>query len=324
MTHPLSGYDAAHQPGGLVVRRRSPRGLLELRGADRHSFLQGQVSNDVASLAPGGTRHAALLDTTGHVLADLWVHAFPEALVVETDPACLPTLHQTLDKFLIMEDVALTDVSDKWAILSVLGGGTGILVSRLPGDMAAATRPLTYPLAPGFDLWLRPDAEAAALAALAEAGAVSLGEDAAEALRVEAGFPAWGLELTPAVLLPEAGMPDAVSYTKGCYVGQEIVARLHARGHTNRALRHVLLAADAPAPPPGTTLNGPEDGPEPGREIGRVTSAVHSPRLGGWALALAYVRKEHLAEGTLVAVQITQPGGLVFSFAGEVRPLPGG
>ena len=119
-------------------------------------------------------------------------------------------------------------------------------------------------------------------------------------------------------------MPDAVSYTKGCYVGQEIVARLHARGHTNRELRHVLLAANAPVPPPGTTLNGPEDGPEPGREIGRVTSAIHSPQWGGRALALAYIRKEYLAEGTPVAVQITQPGGLVFAHAGEVRSLPGG
>lgn len=324
MTHSLSGYDAAHQPGGLAVRRRSPRGLLELRGADRHSFLQGQVSNDVAALAPGETRHAALLDATGHVLADLWVYALPDSLVVETDPACLATLHGTLDRFLIMEDVTLADVSDRWVILSVLGDGAADLLPRLPDGLAAAARPLTYPLAPGFDLWLRPDADAAATAALAGAGAIPLGEDAAEALRVEAGFPAWGLELTPAVLLPEAGMADAISYTKGCYVGQEIVARLYARGHTNRALRHVLLAQDAPVPPPGTTLNGPEDGPEPGREIGRVTSAVHSPQRGGRALALAYVRKEHLAEGTSVAVQMTQPGGLVFSYAGEVRPLPGG
>ena len=324
MTHSLSGYDAARRPGGLAVRRRSPRGLLELRGADRHSFLQGQVSNDVATLAPGETRHAALLDTTGHILADLFVHAFPDSLIVETDPACFAALHGTLDKFLIMEDVALADVSDRWAILSVLGDGTAALLLQLPDDLTATVRPLTYPLAPGFDLWL-PAADApAAEKRLSNAGAGPLSEDAAEALRVEAGFPAWGLELTPAVLLPEAGMADAVSYTKGCYVGQEIVARLHARGHTNRALRHVLLAANAPVPPPGTTLNGTEDGPEPGREIGWITSAVHSPHFGGRALALAYVRKEYLAEGTPVAVQITQPGGLVFAHAGEVRSLPGG
>ena len=314
MTHSLSEYEAVHRPGGLAVWRRSPRGLLELRGTDRHSFLQGMVSNDVGALDVGEVRHAALLDTTGHVLADLHVHAFPDALTVETDPGCFPTLWGTLDKFLIMEDVTLTDVSDQWIILSVLGDGAASLAG-LPGEK----RPLPVPLAPGYDLWLRPEGEVLALVTLAEAGAVTLTEDDAEALRVEAGIPAWGRELSPSVLLPESDMEDAVSYTKGCYVGQEIVARLHARGHANRALRHVLMSQEAPVPPPGAMLHVPEDGPEPGREIGRITSAVASPRLGGRALALAYVRREYWDPGTLVSVQIEQPGGLTFAYVGEVR-----
>lgn len=314
MTHPLSGYDAVHQPGGLAVWDRSPRGLLELRGSDRHAFLQGMVSNDVLALAPGVSRHAALLDSTGHILADLHVHAFPEALVVETDSVCLPTLHQTLDKLLIMEDVTLTDVSDKWVLWSVLGQGTA-QAADLPGEK----RPLAVPLAPGFDLWLPAAESAAAWEVLTVAGAVPLDEDAAEALRVEAGIPIWGRELSPSVLLPEAGMDNAVSYTKGCYVGQEIVARLHARGHTNRALRQILLAEDAPVPPTGATVHVPEDGPEPGREIGRITSAVASPKHGGQSLALAYVRKEYFAGGTSVSVQIEQPGGLMFAYRGVVQ-----
>ena len=317
MTHPPSGYDAAHRPGGLAVWRRSPLGSLELRGSDRHSFLQGMVSNDVAALAPGDVRHAALLDTTGHILADLRVHAFPEALVVETNAACLPTLHQTLDKLLIMEDVTLADVSEQWVILSVLGDGAASLADP-PGNK----RPLSVPLAPGYDLWLQPDAEPSALVMLAEAGAVTLTDDEAEVLRVEAGIPAWGHELSPSILLPETGMEDAVSYTKGCYVGQEIVARLHARGHANRALRHLLMSQEAPVPPSGATLRVPEDGPEPGREIGRITSAVASPGFGGRALALAYVRREYWEPGTPVSVQIEQPGGLTFAFPGEVREKP--
>ena len=312
MTPSLSGYDAAHHPDGLTVWDRSPRGLLELRGADRHTFLQGMVSNDVLTLAPSESRHAALLDSTGHVLADLHVHAFPDALGVETDPDCLPTLHGTLDKFLIMEDVTLTDVSAQWAVLSVLGKGAARLAD-LPGEK----RPLALPLAPGYDLWLSP-ADRAAWEALTAAGATPLGEGAAEALRIEAGIPAWGHELSPSVLLPEASMDDAVSYTKGCYVGQEIVARLHARGHTNRALRQILLAEDAPVPPASAPVHVPEDGPEPGREIGRITSAVASPRHGGQSLALAYVRKEYFADGTPVSVQIEQPNGLMFTFGGVV------
>ena len=306
MTHLLSGYDTLQQPGGVAVWERSPRGLLELRGADRVSFLQGMVSNDVAALQPGESCHAALLDSTGHILADLHVHAFPDTLVIETDPACFSTLRDTLDKFLIMEDVTLTDVSHQWAILAILGEGAALLTD-LPGER----HPLSVPLAPGFDLWLPVNAPRPTLP--------KLSEDAAETLRVEAGIPLWGRELTPSVLLPETGMDDAVSYTKGCYVGQEIVARLHARGHANRALRQLLLAEDAPVPPPGATVHVPEDGPEPGREIGRITSAAASPRLGGRSLALAYVRREYWDAGTPVSVQIQQPGGLIFAWSGTVQ-----
>lgn len=320
MNQALSGYDAGHQPGGVAVWERSPRGLLELRGVDRGTFLQGMVSNDVLALAPGDACHAALLDSTGHILADLHVHAFPDALIVETDPACLTTLRETLDKLLIMEDVTLTDVSDQWVIWALLGEGSGRL-----NDLPGAKRSLPIPLAPGFDLWLPVADTSAARQALTGAGFPLLSQEAVETLRVEAGIPAWGRELTPSILLPEAEMPDAVSYTKGCYVGQEIVARLHARGHANRALRQILLTEDAPIPPSGATVHVPEDGPEPGREIGRITSAVASPKFGGRALALAYVRKEYFAGGTLVSVQIEQPGGAIFVFGGQViykEPTP--
>ena len=314
MPQPLSGYEALLEPDGLVVWDRSPRGLLELRGADRHTFLQGMISNDVMALAPGEVCHAALLDSTGHIMADLHGHAFPNALIVETDMACLPTLSETLNKFLIMEDVMLSDVSDRWTVLSLLGAGAAHLAD-LPGERHA----LSIPLGLGFDLWIPAAGSEVVWAGLTAAGAVPLDKDSAEALRVEAGIPAWGRELSPSILLPEAGMGDAVSYTKGCYVGQEIVARLHARGHTNRALRRVLLAEDAPVPPVGATVHVPEDGPEPGREIGRITSAVASPKHGGQSLALAYVRKEYLAEGTPVSVQIEQPGGLMFTYGGMVQ-----
>lgn len=312
MTHTLFGYDAVHAPGRAALWERSPRGLLELHGTDRVTFLQGMVSNDVAGLALSETCHAALLDSTGHILADLRVHMFPESLIIETDAECFADLYGTLDKFLIMEDVMLADVSHQWRIVSLLGNGADSL-PEIPGER----RLLAFPLAAGYDLWLPADINLPeALASLPR-----LSADAAETLRVEAGLPAWGKELSPAVLLPEAEMADAVSYTKGCYVGQEIVARLHARGHTNRALRRLLLAEDAPVPPAGTSLHVPEDGPEPGREIGRLTSAVRSPKFGGRTLALGYVRKEYLASGTPVTVQIAQPGGAVFEYHAEVQEL---
>ena len=291
----------------LTLWDRSPRGLLELRGSDRASFLQGMVTNDVKALAPGQVCHAALLDTTGHILADLYVHAFPEALIVETDPACFAVLSQTLSRFLIMEDVTLADVSADWAIVTVLEGGA----DAVPGEK----RPSSAPFPAAFDLWL-PAAEP-----LDMPGAITLTDDEAETRRVEAGTPKWGSELSASVLLPEAGMEDAVSYTKGCYVGQEIIARLHARGQANRGLRFVLLADDAPVPPVGSAVHVPENGPEPGREIGRVTSAAASPRRGGQSLALAFIRKEYFADGTPVTVQIAQPGGLLFAYDAVVREI---
>lgn len=291
----------------LRIFDRSPRGILELTGADRETFLQGMVSNDVTGVARSDTRHAALLDTTGHILANLHIHAQPNALLIETDPACLEALSATLNKFLIMEDVQIADVSSRWAIVSVYGGYRD-----------AETVPTAFPILPGVDLWLPLTDKDAAWNDLLDAGAVPMTAEDAEALRVDAGLPKWGGELSPVILLPEAEMPDAVSYTKGCYVGQEIVARLSARGHTNKALRRILLAEDAPVPPVGATLHVPEDGPEPGREIGTVTSAAASPSRGGQAIALGYVRKEYFAAGTAVSVQITQPNGLVFSYPAEV------
>jgi len=304
---------ASNQP--LFALNRSPRGILELTGSDREAFLQGMVSNDVVGLSAGGTRHAVLLDSTGHILADLHIHACPNALLIETDPACLDVVSGTLNKFLIMEDVQIADASDQYATVSVYGEGAGqINLSGINAEVVTTS----LPIMPGVDLWLPIADKAAVWNELLAAGATLLNADDAEALRIEAGLPKWGHELSPAILLPEAEMSDAVSYTKGCYVGQEIVARLQARGHTNKALRRILLAEDAPVPPVGATVHVPEDGPEPGREIGTITSAAESPALGGRAIALGYVRKEYFEPGTAVSVQIAQPNGLMFAYAAVV------
>ncbi len=289
----------------LFVLDRSPRGLLALTGEDRETFLQGMVSNDVVGIPEGETRHAALLDATGHILADLHVWSQPpDTLLIETDPATLSVLRSTLDKFLIMEDVQIADFSAQYAALTVYGEDAGLIS--------------TFPVLPGRDIWALAEEKEAVWNSLLADDFVPMTAEEAEALRVDAGIPKWGAELSPSVLLPEAEMPDAVSYTKGCYVGQEIVARLHARGHTNKALRRILLAEDAPVPPVGATIHVPEDGAEPGREIGNIASAAESPSRGGQAVALGFVRKEYFEPGTRVSVQIAQPNGLMFSYAAEV------
>ncbi len=315
-----AGYEAALRPDGVGLAGRDDLALLELTGRDRQAFLHGMVSNDVLSLTPGQSCRAALLDSTAHLLADLYVHCLPDSLLVETDTRCLGRLAGTLEKYLIMEKVRLREVSAHWAALSLLGGGA--LAAAMQAMDGGFLTPRRHSAADGVDLWVPAETKAELWEALTAAGAVPVTPDAWERLRVEAGLPAWGRELDESILLPEAGLDDAVSYTKGCYVGQEIVARVSARGHANRALRAVLLAEGEAVPTPGDTVHLPQDGPDPGREIGRVTSAVHSPKFDGRALALAYVRREHNAPGTPVAVHLRQPDGAMFVAPAAIQ-MPG-
>lgn len=339
--HAAAEYDAMTRPNGAGVLDRSWRAVLRLAGADRHTFLQGMVTQDILALAPGQGCRAAFLDTTGHILADLRVWNAPDALLVETDPQVSARLLQTLDMYVIMEDVQIADVSSGWVILSVRGDGARDAVSALlstplaPSLPAMSLRTLAFAdgvtgLAamsapgdlPGLDVWLPAASAPAVWEALLSANVVPVGELAADILRIEAGIPLWGRELSEAVLLPEADLPDTISYTKGCYIGQEIIARLRARGHANRALRGILLADSAPIPRIGATLHAPEHGPDAGREIGRISSAASAPRLGGRSLALGYVRREFMEPGTAVAVHLPQPDGTVFTYPGTVLARP--
>ena len=339
--HAHAEYDAVQRAGGAGVLDRSWRAVLRLTGPDRQAFLQGMVSNDILALAPNQGCRAAFLDTTGHLLADLRVWNTPDALLIVTDPQVSARLLQTLDTYLIMEDVQIADVAAEWAILSVVGDGarnaiSALLSFPLPPDLPPMT---LYAAAysdgaqgfvavpapdalPALNLWLPADAAPLAWETLLSQGVVPVGEYAAETLRIEAGNAAWGRELTDATLLPEADLPETISYTKGCYIGQEIIARLRARGHANRALRGILLPDTAPVPHAGATLHAPEQGPDAGREIGRITSAASSPRFGGRALALGYVRREFMEPGTAVAVHLPQPDGTVFTFPGTVLARP--
>lgn len=322
--HARAEYDVMRLTGCVGMSDRSWVSILRLTGPDRHAFLQGMVTNDILSLAQGLSCHAALLDATGHIIASLRVHNTGDALLIETDPRAFSRLAQTLDLYLIMEDVKIEDVTGQWAVIAVRGEDIPRILDIVRGARIMGPYFLVPADqdAPGFDLWI-PTCDAPAVwEMLFHAGVVPAGEIAVEILRVEAGMPAWGAELSEAVLLPEADLPDTISYTKGCYIGQEIIARLHARGHANRLLRGVLLAPDAPVPHPGDTVHAPDDSPEAGREIGRVTSSIASPRFGGRALALAYVRREYADNATPVAVHVTQPGGMVFPFSGRVLARP--
>jgi len=292
------------------------RGLIDVTGGDAARWLDGMVSNDVAVLAPAGPHsgcYAALLTPKGRIVADLHVLAREGGYWLETARDHVEAVLARLDRYIIADDVTLRDRSGDFARIGVEGAGARAVLeaaaeTRFDALAAGAWQALeiagTGVVTARFG-WSGEDAYqlfapardgAAVRAALREAPAgVEVGPcamAALEVLRIEAGIPLLGAELDEDVLPDEARLDDAISRTKGCYTGQEIVARVYSRGAVNHLL--VGLSFEAVAPPPAGTLlfaAGPK-----GRKTGEVTSACVSPTAG--AIGLGYVRRDHAEPGT--------------------------
>ena len=262
---------------GAGLLDRSARGKLDVTGADAAEFLQGQVTNDVLALAPGDACYAALLDPKAHVEADMRIFsAGPSELWLDTEPDTLGPVLAHLRMYKIGRQVEIADRTSERALLSLVGPRSAEIAARAGEPARVAATEL------GADVHVPAAAAAQVRAALLEAGAEEVGEDAAEVVRVERGLPRHGVDFGPENLPGEAGIVErAVSFTKGCYIGQEPVARMYHRGRPNRTLRGLRLATETPAGAPVSA--GP-------KEVGRLTSSVGSPRLG--PIGLAILRRE--------------------------------
>jgi folate-binding protein YgfZ len=282
-------YRALREEAGFVDR--SERSKLEVRGAGAIDYLQGQLTNDIEAGSPGSGCYAALLDRKGHMQADMRVLLLEGRDVwMDLEPGATETVLRHLRTYSIGREIAIEDVGEQWAITSLIGpraveiaGAEGLApehahrrTDRDGIDVLAVATDL------GVDL-ITPSEQRAALAAqLTAAGAPEATLDAAEILRVESGRPRFGREMTTATIPQEAGIENrAVSFTKGCYIGQETVARLHYKGKPNRHLRG-LRAEERLADGDAVLLRD--------REVGRVGTAVISPALG--PIALAILRRE--------------------------------
>ena len=287
---------------GCGVLDRSERGKLALTGADARSFLQGQVTNDVEGLSAGQGCYAAFLTPKGKMLGDLRILDADEEVLLDTERVALQGLFNMIRQFSIGYDVQLHKRTLERGLLSLIGpeadgiAGTADLgtdehahaVVEVPG-LGVTARAIRTDV--GVDLLCSSDEVERLQAALADAGAVAVDEAAVEALRIERGRPRYGIDLDDSVIPQEAGLNErAVSFTKGCYVGQETVARLYYRGKPNRELRGLRLSGPAS---PGAELTFE------GRAVGRLASVADSPRVG--PIALALVRRE-APPGTHVAV----------------------
>jgi tRNA-modifying protein YgfZ len=301
---------------GCGLLDRSERGKLALSGPDAAAFLQGQVSNDVEALVPGTGCYAAFLTPKGKMLGDLRILATEDELLLDTERVALQDLFNMIRRFSLGYQTDLHKRTVERGMLSLIGpdsvglaGAEGLAPEEhshaaveVPGSGLRARAIRTDV---GIDLVCEASETGALRAALEEAGAAPVGGAAAECLRVEHGRPRYGIDLDDTVIPQEAGLNErAVSFTKGCYVGQETVARLYYRGKPNRRLR-------------GLRLSGPADAGEQltfeGRAVGRITSVALSPRFG--PIALAFVRRE-APVGATVSV------GASGEQSGEVTELP--
>ena len=263
---------------------RTHRGRLALTGADAAAFLDGQLSNDISALEPGSGCRAALLTPKGKMLADVRVLRTPDGAEywLETERVALQALFDALRRGVIGWQAELHKRTLQQTTLSLVGDGAGDSAAPLHAsreDEVGGAPVLRVRTPEGEDVICATEDVGRVRAAL---GGPELAEDDADVLRVEAGVPRYGAELDDSVIPQEAALNEShVSFTKGCYVGQETVARMHWRGKPNRHLRGLRLSEPVA---PGTPLVLGE------REVGRVASSVVSPRLG--PIALALVRRE--------------------------------
>jgi folate-binding protein YgfZ len=306
-------HAAVRRRSGLIDRR--DHGVIEVTGRDRATFLHALLSNDVKSLAPGQGCAATLLDVHGKVQVVLLVWVLDDRILLVTPPGTSGSTLEALDKYLFSERAVLRDAGEDWALLLLAGPEAPGLIERLAG-----TGPDARPWSNGVatldgvgvrlvrgggetgeaEIWVAapaPEAERV-WKSLATAGAVVVGAEALDILRIEAGTPRFPVDIGPSVLLPEVPFENLMSHTKGCYPGQEVVVRIRDRGHVNRHLRGVVLEGDR-VPPPGSELVAGD------AAIGAVTSAAHSLNLDR-PIALAMIRRQHAEPGTRIGIRLAE------------------
>jgi folate-binding protein YgfZ len=316
-----AGEEAARR--GVALLDASFREWIRVTGEDRASFLHGMVTNEVEKLPVGHATYAAMLTPKGAMVADARLFKRERELLLDVEPGHGAKVREFLDKYLISEDAELHDATAELSLLTLGGPRTPELLAalglELPAQHASKVCALggvevtllgnTVVLEHGVDVLVRREGAAAVYRALKEAGAplglAPLGVEAFEVLRVEAGVPRYGADMDDKTIPLEANLERAIHYNKGCYIGQEVIARATFRGHMNRKLAGLLLGEQRPAA--RTELFSGE------KKVGWVTSVVRSSKVGQ-EIALGYVHRDFLAPGT----RLTLAGmGEV-----EVRALP--
>ena len=316
----VNGCEAVNDYGDVPAEHAALRetvGALDLgfrarvcvTGADRVRFLNGQVTNNVKDLRPGEGCYAALVSAKGKLQSDLNIYALANELLLDFEPGLAAAVTERLEKFVIADDVQVVDASLYYGLLSAQGPKAEAAVRALGLPMEIPAKPMSFTTVNdatlgeiylmnqprlgtiGFDLFVPIAALGAVMdkliAACKQAGGRACGWQALETARIEAGIPRYGADMDETNLAPETGIEArAISYSKGCYIGQEVIARIRTYGQVAKGLRGLRLADDLKAlPVKGDKLF------KDGKEVGHITSALASPALK-MNIALGYVRKE--------------------------------
>jgi folate-binding protein YgfZ len=322
-----AAYEHARRHAALIDR--SARGRIVVTGGDRRSYLHGLFTNDIASLTAGQGCYSAYLTAQGRMIADMLVYELGDLILMTLSRAVKDTVMARLDQFVFTEDVKLGDATDTFAqfsivgpdaaarAASVLGGVSGASLAAMTehanaraafGDSAAIVTRTTDSGEPGFDVYVDRVAADRFTDQMMQADVQRLEESVVETLRIEGGVPLFHREMDEETIPLEAGIESrAISFTKGCYVGQEVIIRVLHRGHGRVARKLVGLRFDGDrVPVRGADVRSAD------KEVGKVTSSTWSPALQR-PIALAYVHRDFVAPGTAVSAD---------SASGEVVALP--
>ena len=309
-------------------------GWVAVTGEDRVRWLNGMVTNSIQSMGPGEGSYSFVLNAQGRIQGELTAFAEAERLLLEIDLGELPRLVELLERFIIMDEVELARTEELPAGVLVAGPEAEAVLVRLgvaaalprtsPGSVRGSWRGEDVrvvrswgPLVPRFEVWSRAAARAGLLEAIAAAGAAPCGAEALELLRVIEGTPRFGVDIRDRDLAQETGQTRALHFSKGCYLGQEIVERIRSRGAVHRGFSGFVLEGDLPAP--GEMQLFTEDGAGQ-KVVGELTSIVALPAEGEGGrtlLALGYVRRETRERGDAIryAGGVARPRELPFRLA---------
>jgi len=321
----LGSYRGAQTPASFGNTAAEFRALLEscaifdmgwqaklvLSGEDRVRWLNGMVTNNIRDLVPGRGVYSFLLNAQGHIQGDIVAYNRGDHLLITTDCEQSPRITAIFDRYIIMDDVEVADITDKLATIGVAGPKArevlstagveafqlepGQVIDTVARDAGISVARGAQPAIDGYEIWFSPQNADRVWDAVQSGGAQQVGSDAVELYRIVKGVPRFGVDLRERDLPQETGQVYALNFAKGCYIGQEIVERIRARGNVHRTLTG--FEVDGDPPPPGTKVRANE------KDVGEITNAVRVPFPSGErTLALGYLRREVAAPGTTVQV----------------------